>query len=326
MDEAGTCTTDRQALGDLAVRYFQGLLTAPSRPPLDNASRYFSGRISEDMVPSLIAPITDDEIRHALFSIPDDKAPGPDGYTSLFFKKAWDIIGTDFRAAVRYFFDTNNMPRCVSATRIALVPKVENPKSMGDFRPISCCNVLYKCISKVIVNRFKAVLPDVIGVSQSAFVPGRRISDNILLSQELLRNYHLGGSSPRCALKIDIRKAFDTVSWDFILLGLRTVGIPARMVQWIETCLTSPYFSVGLNGELHAFFSSSRGVRQGDPLSPYLFVLAMEGLNGILREASQTPGFRFHWRCEQTGITHLCFADDLMVFCHADAFSVGVLK
>ena len=85
-----------------------------------------------------------------------------DRYTSLFFKRAWDIIGTDFKDVVRHFFATNEMPRCVNATRIALVPKVESPSRMTDFRPISYCNVLHKCITKVIVNWFKVVLLDVI--------------------------------------------------------------------------------------------------------------------------------------------------------------------
>ncbi|XP_031255913.1 uncharacterized protein LOC116113894 [Pistacia vera] len=201
-DGHGTHITDSQGLGRLAVGFFQDLLTAPSRPQIAEASRYFSGRISPDMISPLTAPITDDEIRIALFSIPDDKSPGPDGFTSLFFKRAWDIIGTDFRDAVRHFFATNEMPRCVNATRIALVPKVESPSRMTDFRPISCCNVLYKCISKVIMNRFKVVLPNIIGVSQSAFVLGRRISDNILLTQELLRNYHLGDASSVSLIKL----------------------------------------------------------------------------------------------------------------------------
>src|SRR6516165_3910674 len=260
-----------------------------------------------------------------MFSIPDDKAPGPDGYTALLFKRAWDIIGLDIISAVRHFFATNELPRCVSATRITLVPKVESPLSMSDFRPISCCNVLYKCISKVIVNRFKEVIPGVIGSSQSVFVPGWQISDNILLTQELMRNYHIGGA-PRCALKVDLRKAFDIMCWEFILLGLRTIGFPERMVRWIQTCLSSAHFSVDMNGELHGFFASSRGVWQGDPLSPYLFIMAMEGLSGLLQEATRTPGFQFHWRCQKLGISHLCFADDLMIFCHADGYSVDIVK
>ncbi|XP_031267086.1 uncharacterized protein LOC116125518 [Pistacia vera] len=210
------------------------------------------------MISPLTASITDDEIRIALFSILDDKAPGLDGFTSLFFKRAWNIIGIDFRDAVRHFFATNEMPRCVNATRIALVPK------------------------------FKVVLPDIIGVSQSAFVPGRRISDNILLTQKLLRNYHLGGTSPRCALKVDIRKAFDTSFTVFL-------GPP------------------GVFGK-------------GTLCSPYLFVLAMEGLAVIFWETSHSPGFHYHWRCRRAAITHLCFADDLMVFCRAVASFVSLIK
>ncbi|XP_031265367.1 uncharacterized protein LOC116123775 [Pistacia vera] len=164
---------------------------------ITEASRYFFGCISPDMISPLTAHITDDEIRIALFSIPDDKAPSLNKYTSLFFKRAWDIISIDIRDAVRHFFTTNEMPRCVNATRTALAPKVESRSRMTDFRPISCCNVFYKCMPK-----------------------------------ELLQNYHLGGTSPRCVLKVDIRKAFDTVNWDFILSGLRTVGFPERMVYW----------------------------------------------------------------------------------------------
>ena len=116
------------------------------------------------MILVLESPITDDEIKAALFSIPCDKARGPNGYTSLFFKRCWKIIGNDFIAVVRYFFDTSTLPRCVNATWIALVPKVENPTSMKDFRSMSCCNVTHKCISKVIVNKLK-ILPNVIGPS-----------------------------------------------------------------------------------------------------------------------------------------------------------------
>ncbi|XP_031260175.1 uncharacterized protein LOC116118324 [Pistacia vera] len=164
-DGNGTHITDSQGLGPLTVGFFKDLLAAFSQPQITEASMYFSRCISPDMISPLTAPITDDEIRIALFSILDDKALGLDGFTSLFFKWAWDIIGIDFKEVVRHFFATNEMPRCVNATKIALVPKVESPSHMTNFRPISCCNVLYKCISKMIVNRFKVVLLDIIGVS-----------------------------------------------------------------------------------------------------------------------------------------------------------------
>ncbi|KAJ7009375.1 hypothetical protein NC653_000139 [Populus alba x Populus x berolinensis] len=312
-------------LGDRNTKHFQRLLIAPPQADED-ISRLFPSSISGAQIPDLEQPVTNEEIKTALFSIPDDKAPGPDGFTSLFFKKSWSIIGADFMRAVSYFFEYSIIHRCINATRISLVPKVENPACMDDYRPISCCNVLYKCISKVLVARLKLILPDVISPSQSAFIPGRQISDNILLTQELLHNYHLNKGPARCALKIDLKKAFDTISWQFILKGLQCIGIPVRMINWINACISSAFFSVGLNGSLHGFFPSSRGLRQGDPLPPYLFVIAMEGLGGILKGVAQVPGFQFHWRCKLNSITHLEFVDDLMVFCHADLASVELIR
>jgi hypothetical protein len=324
-DEAGHIIHDQNALGHLAVRYYQNLLTAPPQPDED-ISRLYSSSISPAQQSGLEQPVTNEEIKAALFSIPDDKAPGPDGFTSLFYKKSWSIIGADFMRAVHFFFEHSIMPRCINATRISLVPKIENPACMEDFRPISCCNVLYKCISKILVSRLKIILPDVISPSQSAFIPGRQISDNILLTQELLHNHHLNKGPARCALKIDLKKAFDIISWQFIIKGLQCIGLPEHMITWIRACISSAFFSVGINGSLHGFFPSSRGLRQGDPLSPYLFVIAMEGLGGMLRLATQNPSFKFHWRCKQNSITHLAFADDLMVFCHADLASVELIR
>jgi len=237
------------------------------------------------MLPTLETVITIDENMEALFSIPNDKAPSLDGYTSLFFKRRWGILSSDFIDVVKYFFELFTLPKCVNATRIALVPKVENHVTMNDFRPLSYCNVMYKYISKVIVSRLQLILPNVIRPSQTAFLPWRQKSNVILLTQELIHNYNLPNIMSRCALKIDFRKAFDTVNWELILFGLRTIGIPISMIRWIEVYMSIIHFSVATNEELHGFFQSTRGIRQGDPMSSYLFVLVIEGLRGILREA-----------------------------------------
>jgi hypothetical protein len=126
-DDAGHVFTDPQGMGKLASTYYENLLTAPQPPIHGDAMHAFTNRISDESRSSLLLPITDDEIKSALFSIPDNKSPGPDGYNAFFFKHCWSIIGAEFIAAVRYFFTTSSMPRCVNATRIALVPKVENP-------------------------------------------------------------------------------------------------------------------------------------------------------------------------------------------------------
>ncbi|KAJ6889558.1 hypothetical protein NC652_030338 [Populus alba x Populus x berolinensis] len=281
-DDTGTLIHDQGKLGNMAVSFFEQLLSTPQPPLTEDITPLYKGTISASSASTMLLPISNAEIKTTLFSIPDNKAPGPDGYNAFFFKTCWSIIGDDFIAATRYFFTHNTLPRCVNATRVALVPKVENPASMNDFRPISCCNVLYKCISKIIVSRIKHALDEIIGTSQSAFLPGRNISDAILLTQELMHNNHLSTGPAKCAMKIDLRKAFDTVRWEFILAGLKAIAIPQCMINWIQICISTAHYTVNINGELHGFFNATRGLRQGDPLSPYLFVLAMEGLSGML--------------------------------------------
>jgi len=187
----------------MVVSFFEQLLSTPQPPLTDDIAPIYPNTISAASTTTMLIPLTNDEIKAALFSIPDNKAPGPDSYNTFFFKKCWSIIGVDFIAATRYFFTNNSLPRCVNATRVALVPKVENPSCMNDFRPISCYNVLHKCISKIIVSRLKNALDEIIGPSQSAFLPCRNISDAILLTQKLMHNSHLSNGPPNCAIKID---------------------------------------------------------------------------------------------------------------------------
>lgn len=181
---------------------------------------------------------------------------------------------------------------------------------MSDYWPISCCNTTYKCISKIIVVRLKGILPSLISSSQFAFVPGRRIGDNILLAQELFRNYHRAYGQPMCAMKINLRKAFDSVSWDFMLNALSLFKFPPKFIYWIKACIFSPFFSVRVNGSLCGYFKGAKGLRQGDQLSPYLFVIAMEVLSIILAKETRSPVVKHHWKTKSLSLSHLCFADD----------------
>ncbi|GKA66743.1 putative RNA-directed DNA polymerase, partial [Tanacetum coccineum] len=237
-----------------------------------------------------------------------------------------DIAANDITRAVQEFFQNGTLLKELNHTIIALIPKVNTPNRINDYRPISCCNVLFKCISKIISNRIKGSLNDLISPNQSAFVPGRRISDNILLTQELMHNYHLDRGAPRCAFKVDIQKAYDTVDWDFLKLTLGAFGFHPRMVAWIMECVTSTSFSICINGSLHGYFKGKRCLRQGDPLSPYLFTLIMEVLTLMLhRRVRDSERYTYHRYCSKLELINLCFADDLFLFAHGDVHSAKVI-
>ena len=153
----GCRTEDPAAIKQEAVRHFQGILC--SDVPLVSRSEYLDGLDGFGWSPQLMVmmnkAISHEEIKEVIFSIDDSKAPGPDGFSSWFFKAPWDIIGSEVCDAVSSFFESGSMLREINCTIIALVPKVPNPGSMHDYKPISCCNTIYKCISKIIAARIK---------------------------------------------------------------------------------------------------------------------------------------------------------------------------
>ncbi|KAJ9536697.1 hypothetical protein OSB04_un000082 [Centaurea solstitialis] len=275
----------------------------------------------------MIRQFSDNDIKEAMFGIGNEKAPGPDGFSAKFFKATWDIVGKDVSIAIHNFFYRSHLVGELNHTLLCLLPKSPNASSVSDFRPIACCTVLYKCISKMLVARIKPVLDELVSRTQSAFIPGRKITDNILMAHELVVGYHLHVGQPRCAFKIDIRKAYDMVSWEFLINMLTGFGFHPALVRWIKEMITTPSFSIALNGEVSGFFRGARGIRQGDPLSPYLFTLVMEGFSLLFRKCIQEAAdFRFHKGCQELDITHLCFADDLFVFTYGDVGSVEILK
>ena len=139
------------------------------------------------------------------------------------------------------------------------------------------------------------ILPMVIDHAQSAFIKGRQIRDNILLAQDLMHDYHKPGGIPHVAAKVDIMKAYDSVRWDFLMDLLSVPGFPPKMQGWIRACVTSTRYSINFNGEPIGYFAGARGIRQGDPMSPYLFVLVMDTLSQIITSNIQhAPQFKYH--------------------------------
>ncbi|XP_059639948.1 uncharacterized protein LOC132282327 [Cornus florida] len=163
------------------------------------------------MLPMLSSVPTDAEIQACFLAFNNDKSPGPDGFNAHFYQMAWPVVGRDVINAIRTFFVNGKLLKEVNNFYIALVPKTSNPTTLNDFRPISCCNTLYKCIAKLIANKLKNVLPSIIDSFQNAFIKGKHIGDSVLLAQKLLQGYHKQLTPPRGAMKVDFMKAFDSV-------------------------------------------------------------------------------------------------------------------
>lgn len=278
-------------------------------------------RCSEEDGRYLDVEVTAEGIKKVLFSMASHKSPGPDGYPCEFFHVAWPVIGQDF-IVVQSVFRYSFLPKGVNSTILALVPKKVDSLEMKDFRPIASCNVLYKVVSKILANRLKRVLPKIISENQSAFIKGRLLMENVLLASELVKDYHKDSITQRGVMKIDISKAFDSVQWSFVLKSLEALGFSEKFISLIRLCITTASFSVQVNGDLAGYFQSSRGLRQECSLSPYLFVLCMNVLSKKIDKAAKEKVFKYHPRCKSLDITHLCFADYLMVFVEGSKESV----
>jgi hypothetical protein len=210
----------------------------------------------------LCTEFSDEEISDALFQIGPIKAPGPDGFPARFYQRNWVVVRAEIVAAVKQFFSTGHMPEGTNDTSIVLIPKIDNPVDLKDYRPIGLCNVLYKIVSKCLVNRLRPLLGEVISENQSAFVPGRMITDNALLAFECLHYMEHGTSmnSNFCAYKLDLSKAYDRVDWSFLKNTMHKIGFYHRWVQWIMACVTMVRYSVKFNETLLEAFSPSRGL------------------------------------------------------------------
>lgn len=226
--------------------------------------------------------------------MPENKAPGLDGYPMEYYKAAWTVVGKDLVVAVQSFFLYGLMPRSTNATLLSLVPKTTSAEKMSDFRPIAWCNLVYKLISKIMAHRLKAILPRAIEKNLCAFVQCRLLPENVLLATNLVKDYHKPQVSSRSAIKLDISKAFDIVKWSFIEVVLRATHIPDMFVTWIMKCIRTAAFFVSINGELEVFFSSIRGIHQGCSLSLYLYVIVINFLSKLLNKAVLDGSIGYH--------------------------------
>ena len=250
-------------------------------------------------------------------------------FPQFFYQSYWHLIGEDVIVAVLASLNSGKILKAINHTYVTLIPKVKNPEVVTEFRPISLCNVIYKIISKVLANRLKTILPQIVSESQSAFVPGRLITDNILVAFETLHHmqHQKRGKTGSMALKLDMSKAYDRVEWLYLKSVMERMGFYSKWVSIIMECISTVSYSILVNGEPHGYIQPTRGLRQGDPLSPYLFLLCAEGLHSLIHKA-KLAGDLQGVSISRGGpkITHLFFADDSLLFCKAKTDDVAQIQ
>lgn len=317
---SGVVISDPLQMTTHALCYFQSILGPLLLPlsPLHSPPSWFQSLLtfqcSSAEAQLMVSIPSPEEISKVLLRLNPNKAPGPDGFTSGFYKAAWEIVGSEVLISISQFFTSSYIPTAANSTILSLVPKKPGASLITDYRPISCLNTVYKTISRLLVKRLKPILTSVIVPNQTAFVKGRILVENTVLASELINGYHKNSGQKRITIKVDIAKAFDTLSWDFLLSCLEGLGLPELFVRWLKACVCTTSFTLGYNGAVHGFFQGRRGLRQGDPLSPYLFVIALNNLSLMLNKAARELKFNYHLRCDSARLTHLCFADDLLIF------------
>ncbi|GJU17615.1 RNA-directed DNA polymerase, eukaryota [Tanacetum coccineum] len=276
----------------------------------DENTNFFHGIINKRRS-NLEKDVSRVEIRNAVWGCGENKSPGLRRLYFWFFKRYWDLIGTYFCGAVKSFFDCVTFLRGNNASFIALIPKVADAKFVTDFRPISLIGSIYKVITKILADRLSLVISDLISDTQSAFVANRQILDGPFIMNEVL-DWCKRKRKKALFFKVDFAKAYDSIRWDYLLDVLHAFGFGPNWCKWIQGIFSSAMASILVNGSPTSEFPFFRGLKQGDPLAPFLFILVMESLHLSVSRAVNEGVFKGIQLHESLMISHLFYADDVM--------------
>ena len=322
-DDGGVWISDEMEAQRVFLEYFQNLFTTNGEnDETQQVLATVQPKVTAQMNADMGALYTREEVIAALKQMHPTKAPGPDGMPAIFYKTFWYVIGEDVLLFVLDILNNNAPMDEINHTHIVLIPKKKECENPRDYRPISLCNVLYKLVSKTISNRLKKLLPYIISECQSAFVPGRLITDNVLVAYELFHYLRKKkqGVKGFMAMKLDMSKAYDRVEWKFVIDMMYKLGFDEKVCELIFRCISSVSYALVYNGFPTTSFLPSRGLRQGDPLSPFLFLICAEGLSSLLQDAEAKKAIHgIKIGRHVPPISHLFFADDTLLFTRASA-------
>ncbi|KAK0607544.1 hypothetical protein LWI29_016439 [Acer saccharum] len=314
----GVLTDDRLVIRDHIIDYYSDLFSSdPSRVETD-----FS--VVDDVIPSLVSDAENafligipsaNDIHDAIFVMDAASAHGPDGFSRGFYQRCWEVMGSDVVFTVQDFFRTGVIFPGLNSNFIVLLPKLKDSISIDQFHLIMLSNFLLKISSKILADRLAQIVTRIVSPYQFGFIRDRHIEDCIALASDCVNVLHKKCYGGNLAMKIDIRKAFDTLDWSFLRRVFQAFGFSPIFMDWIDNILRSSRLSVMINGSLKGYFHCSRGVRQGDLLSPLLFSIAEDFLSRLLSRMvdfsqilpiSSPRGF--------STSTHLLYPDDVLIF------------
>jgi len=241
-----------------------------------------------------------------------DKSPGPDGWTVEFFLHYFDLVGEDLLGMVEESRRKGEVIKALNYNFLVLIPKVNKSLTFGDFRPISLCNLCYKIIAKILENRLRPILSHGLLEEQLGFLQRRQNMDAVDTAHEFPYSIKKKNLKERI-LKLDLKKAYNYINWDFLRLVLFQAGFGLLVMNWIMRCVTSVTYAMLVNGETSKFFHRGKGLRKGCPLSPLLFILVMEGLSILLKKGNITRKLIGVKVAIIVNILHLFFVDDVLI-------------
>lgn len=315
-----------QAIREAVFNYFSNHFQARNveRPGVENLD---FRKLSFAEAGILTKPFCLEEVKQAVWECDSYKSPGPDGVSFGFVKEFWSLLKDDLLRFMVEFHRNGKLSKGLNSTFIALIPKVNSPQRLNDFRPISLVGILYKILAKVLANRLRSVIGSVVSEAQSAFVKGKQILDGILIANEAVDEASRL-KKELLLFKVDFEKAYDSVDLRYLDSVMANMNFPKLWRKWIFECVGTAKASVLVNGSPTDEFPLERGLRQGDPLSPFLFLIAAEGLNVLMNSfvrAQMFTGYSIGANNE-VRMTHLQFAEDTLIIGEKSWLNVRTMR